>query len=72
MLEAEDIAYIVYRNDDFGIDGRRFKHIDVELTYGEYIELTESDDLYQEIYDQGKVAVVEDVEELILYQRNSL
>lgn len=72
MLEAEDIAYIVYRNDDLGIDSRRFKHIDVELTYGEYIELTESDDLYREIYDQGKVAVVEDVEELILYQRNSL
>ena len=59
------------KNDDLGIDGWRFKHIDVELTYGEHIELTESDDLYREIYDQGKVAVIEDVEELILYQKNS-
>lgn len=72
MLEVEDIAYIVYRNDDLGIDGRRFRHIDVEMTYGECIELAETDDLYREIYDQGKVAEVEETEEVILYQKNSL
>lgn len=68
-LEAEEIACIVYRNDDLGIGDRRFKHIDVELTYGECIELAEADDLYREIYDQGKVAEVEDEEEVILFQK---
>lgn len=72
MLEVEEIAYIVYRNDDLGIDGRRFKHIDVEMTYGECIELAESDDLYREIYDKGNVVEIEDIEEVILYQKNSL
>ena len=32
-LEMQEIACIVYRNEDIGIEGRRFKHIDVELTY---------------------------------------
>lgn len=68
-LETEEIACIVYRNDDLGIGNRRFRHIDVELIYGECIELAEADDLYWEIYDQGKVAEVEDEEEVILFQK---
>lgn len=51
--------------------GQRFKHIDVELIYGECIELAETDDLYREIYDQGKVAEAEDVEKVILYQKKT-
>lgn len=71
LLEAEEIICIVYRNDDLGICGQRFKHIDVELIYGECIELDETDDLYREIYDQRKVAEAEDVEEVILYQKKT-
>lgn len=67
-LETSEIANITYRNEDMGIGDRRFKHIDVEMTYGEYIELVESDSLYQEIYEQEKLAEVEDKEEVILYQ----
>lgn len=66
--ETSEIASIIYRNDDMGIGDRRFKHIDVEMTYGEYIELVESDSLYQEIYEQEKLAEVEDKEEVILFQ----
>lgn len=66
--ETSEIASIIYRNDDMGIGDRRFKHIDVEMIYGEYIELVESDYLYQEIYEQEKLAEVEDKEEVILYQ----
>ena len=67
-LETSEIASIIYRNDDMGIGNRRFKHIDVEMTYGEYIELVESDSLYQEIYEQEKLSEVKDIEEGILYQ----
>lgn len=66
--ETSEIANITYRNEDMGIGDRRFKHIDVEMIYGEYIELVESDSLYQEIYEQEKLAEVEDKEEVILYQ----
>ena len=68
LLEMSEIACIIYRNEDMGIGGRRFKHIDVEMTYGEYIELVESDLLYQEIYEQSKLAEVENSEEVILFQ----
>ena len=71
LLEPEEITCIVYRNDDMGIGGQRFKHIDVELIYGECIELVDTDDLYREIYDQGKVAEAEDLEEVILYQKKT-
>lgn len=67
-LEMSEIACIIYRNEDMGIGGRRFKHIDVEMTYGEYIELVESDLLYQEIYEQSKLAEVENAEKVILFQ----
>lgn len=67
-LEMQEIACIAYRNEDIGIEGRRFKHIDVELTYGEYIELTEEDVLYQVIYKWCKLAETENVEEVILFQ----
>jgi len=63
-----EIACIVYRDEDIGIGDRRFKHIDVEMTNGEYIELVESDSLYQEIYEQGKIVEVENAEEMILFQ----
>lgn len=67
-LETSEIANITYRNEDMGIGDGRFKHIDVEMTYGEYIELVESDSLFQEIYEQEKLAEVEDKEEVILFQ----
>ena len=28
-------GFIIYRNEDMEIGGRRFRHIDVEMTYGE-------------------------------------
>ena len=40
----------------------------MELTYGEYIELTEEDVLYQEIYKWCKLAETENFEEVILLQ----
>jgi hypothetical protein len=67
-LEMQEIACIAYRNEDIGIGGRRFKHIDVEMTYGECIELVEEDVLYQEIYEQSKIAETENIEEVILFQ----
>lgn len=67
-LETSEIANITYRNEDMRIGDRRFKHIDVEMIYGEYIELVESDSIYQEIYEQGKLSEVKDIEEVILYQ----
>lgn len=67
-INPSEIASIIYRNDDMGIGDRRFKHIDVEMIYGEYIELVESDSLYQKIYEQEKLAEVEDKEEVILFQ----
>lgn len=68
LLEIQEIVCVVYRNEDMGIGGRRFKHIDVEMTYGEYIELVEGDVLYQEIYEQCKIAETENIEEVILFQ----
>ena len=68
LLEVQEIACVVYRNEDMGIGGRRFKHIDVEMTYGECIELVEEDVLYQEIYEQSKIAETENIEEVILFQ----
>lgn len=38
-LEMEEISCIVYRNEDLGTGDRHFKHIDIELTYGECVEL---------------------------------
>jgi len=70
-IKADEIACIVYRNDDLGIGGRRFKHIDIELIYGEWIELVESDTLYQELYGQGTVADSENVKEVILFQKEA-
>ena len=67
-LEMQEIACIAYRNEDIGIGGRRFKHIDVEMTYGECIELPEADVLYQEIYKRCRIAEIENVEEVILFQ----
>ena len=68
ILDMSEITCIIYRNEDMGIDGRRFKHIDVEVTYGEYIELVESDLLYQEIYEQSKLSEIENAEEVILFK----
>ena len=68
LLDVQEIACVVYRNEDMGIGGRRFKHIDVEMTYGECIELVEEDVLYQEIYEQSKIAETENIEEVILFQ----
>ena len=67
-LETSEIACIIYRNEDMGINGIRFKHIDVEMTYGEYIELVELDLLYQEIYEQSKLFEIGNAEEVILFQ----
>lgn len=68
QLEIPEILRIIYRNEDMGIGGRRFKHIDVEMTYGEFIELVEGEALYQEIYEQSKIAEIENIEEVILFQ----
>ena len=69
LCEISEIACIVYRNEDIGTDGRRFKHIDVEMTYGEYIELAESNPLYQQIYAQSNLTETENAEEVILYHK---
>lgn len=67
LLKTSEIAGIVYHNDDIGITSKRFKHIDVETTYGECIELTETDKLYQQIYVQSGLTKLSDNEEVILF-----
>jgi len=69
LLEESEIECIVYRNEDIGAGGRRFRHIDVEMTYGEYIELIESDLLYQEIYEQCRLADAYNEQEVVLFQK---
>lgn len=69
QLEIEEISSIVYRNEDLGIGNRHFKHIDIELTYGECVELHENDPLYRELYNQCKLDEVECFKEVILYQK---
>lgn len=69
LLEVSEIACVIYRNEDIGIGGRRFRHIDVEMTYGEYIELVESDSLYQEIYEQCRLANADNEQEVVLFQK---
>ena len=69
FVEIPEIESIIYRNEDLGIGGRCFKHIDVEMIFGDYIELIESDMLYQEIYEQSGLSELENGEEVILFQR---
>ena len=67
-IEMVEIGFVIYRNEEMGVGDRRFKHIDVEMTYGECIELVEGDMLYQEIYEKSKLAEYTDMEEVILFQ----
>lgn len=68
-VEVQEISSIVYRNDDFGIEGMRFKHIDVDMCYGEFMELHEEEALYQKIYSLCDLAEVEDMEEVVVFQK---
>lgn len=66
LVEIQDISEIVYRKDDFGVT--YFKHIDIECTYGEYIEIPESDSRFQEILDTFKISDLEK-EEIVLFRQ---
>lgn len=68
-MDISEIESIIYRNEDLGIGGRQFKHIDVEMVFGDYIELVESNILYQEIFEQSGLSEPENREEVILFQR---
>lgn len=66
-FDVQDISCIVYRNEDLGIGGRRYRHIDIELCYGEFVESNENEPLYQQIFEWCNLAEHEDREEIILY-----
>lgn len=65
VVDINDIFKIVYRKDDFG--NTCFKHIDIELVYGEYIEIPESDRIYKRILDLFQITDLEK-EEMVLYE----
>lgn len=65
FVNVDDISRIVYRKDDFGVTC--FRHIDVEYSYGEYIEISEKDANFQRILDVFGITDLEK-EEIILFE----
>ena len=65
LVDINDIARIVYFNDNFEVI--HFKHIDIECVYGEYLEIAETDELFQKMLQFFQVADLEQ-KEIILYQ----
>lgn len=66
IVDIKDISQIVYRKDDFGMIC--FKHIDIECIYGDYIEIPETDNRFQQLMELFEFIDFE-TEEAILFRR---
>ena len=66
-----DISCIIYRNDLFECDGKTIhsKHIDIEFSFGEYYEIPQVDPAFQFICNLCKLALPEETQEFIIYQK---
>lgn len=67
----EDISCIIYRNDVFECDSVTInsRHIDIELSFGEYYEMHETAPAFQFICTLCNLSLPADEQEFILYQK---
>ncbi len=70
---GEDISCIVYRADVFeaGDDVMIDRHIDIEYSFGEYYEVCEDTSLFQFICSLCNLSLLQEEQEIILYQKNT-
>lgn len=70
-INSEDVACIVCRTDVFecGDDNIVNRHIDIEFTFGEYIEVHEKDAVFQYICTQSGLHPITEQGEVIIYQK---
>lgn len=68
----EDILSVAYRTDIFQYGGKQevYKHIDVDLSFGDYIEIHEEEPVYQYLFRLFNLHTrnTEEEQEIILYQ----
>ncbi len=67
----DDISCIVYRNDVFecGDTTINNRHIDIELSFGEYYEICEETPLFQSICNICNLLKLEEEQEIIIYKK---
>lgn len=67
----EEICRIVYRIDVFECDGfvKVVRHVDVEYSFGEYYEVCEDTSLFQFICTLCKLPLLQEKQEMVLYQK---
>lgn len=65
LADIENIKEIVYRYDDFEVV--RFRHIDIEYCYGEYVEITEEEELFGKLSEYFGITEFEK-EEILLFR----
>ena len=70
---SEDISCIVYRTEMFevGDDAMIDRHIDIEYSFGEYYEVCEDTSLFQYISTLCNLPLLQEEQEIILYQKNT-
>lgn len=68
---SEDISYIIYYTDVFESDNIPIihRHIDIEYSFGEYYEICENTDLFQFICTLCSLPLLQEEQELVLYQK---
>lgn len=69
--EISDLSCIVYRNDVFDYANTKInsRHIDIELSYGEYYELHEGTPLFQYICSLCNLPLKQESQEIVIYQK---
>ena len=75
---CEEISEIAYCVDRFDFDDvcEISRHIDIEFTFGEYIEIHEGDALYESVFSLesmrgGNLQTIENETRIVLYSESS-
>ena len=69
---SEDISEIVYRVDVFecGDDPVVDRHVDIEYSFGDYLEVHEDDPVFAFICGLCSLPLAEEEQEIVLYQND--
>lgn len=68
---VEDVSCIIYQDDIFECDDKIIhnKHIDIEFSFGEYYEIPQDTPVFQFICNICNLALPEETQEFIIYQK---
>lgn len=66
-----EISCMVYRTDVFWAGDEKIisRHIDLEYSYGEYMEINEETALFQDIFARCHLPLTQEEQEIIIYQK---